>query len=178
MSAARWQFLDAVNIEVHGPELVSFDDTIAAIADAVGCGILRRAGYRAVRDTVPCGIPCRAGYRTVGDTMPGRPHPRLRRYPIAFNEVPPAAWRDALVGHGLPKVFAGTPWLQRRNGRNSATAQQRNRRASLSCGRNDTCVKGSRVHVACCAGAAGSMLRWHIVRCMLHSHAAGCMAHS
>ncbi len=64
-----------VNIEVHGPELVRFDDTIAAIADAVGCGnsccagyravrdTVQYAGYRAVRDTVSCGIPCRAGYR-------------------------------------------------------------------------------------------------------------------
>jgi hypothetical protein len=51
-SAARCQFLDTVNIEVHGPELVSFDDTIAAIADAVGCG-----NSCHVWDTVPCGIP-------------------------------------------------------------------------------------------------------------------------
>ena len=42
-----------VNIEVHGPERVSFDDTIAAaIADAVGCG-----NSCHVWDTVPCGIP-------------------------------------------------------------------------------------------------------------------------
>ncbi len=48
-----------VNIEVHGRELVRFDDTIAAaIADAVGCGIPCREGYRAVRDTMQC-----AGYR-------------------------------------------------------------------------------------------------------------------
>ena len=47
-----------VNIEVHGPELVSFDDTIAAIADAVGCG-----NSCHVWDTVPC-----------GDSVPGRPH--------------------------------------------------------------------------------------------------------
>ncbi len=146
-----------MNIEVHGPELVSFDDTIAAIADAVGCGIPCRAGcravrdavlfvgyravrdavpfvgYRAVRDTVPCGIPHRAGYHAARDTTPGRPHPRLCRYPIAFNEVPPAAWRDALVGHGLPKVFAGTSRLQRHNKRNSATAQRRNHPKVQSC---------------------------------------------